>query len=99
MTDNCKGCKKPIIWGITSEGKRIPLDPRPPVYSVIAVEYPKNGGKLVRIKRSPTLMDKTGLETHIREYGVPVGPWLMAAYVSHFATCSDANRFSANRKS
>lgn len=24
----CKGCQTDIIWGTTSEGKKIPLDPR-----------------------------------------------------------------------
>ncbi len=34
----CKGCDKPIVWGVTEEGKRIPLDPKPAVYDVEEVE-------------------------------------------------------------
>lgn len=31
----CKGCGKHIVWGITTDGKRIPLDFRPDVYRII----------------------------------------------------------------
>ena len=30
----CRGCGKSIVFGITSEGRKIPLDPIPPVYDV-----------------------------------------------------------------
>ena len=33
-TSLCKGCNKPIVWGETSEGRRIPLDPGPAIYAV-----------------------------------------------------------------
>ena len=32
MSATCKGCGKAIEWGQTADGKRIPLDPRAPVY-------------------------------------------------------------------
>lgn len=38
----CKGCGKAIVWGETVDGKRIPLDPRPPVYKILAT------GRVVR---------------------------------------------------
>ena len=32
MSQQCKGCGAQIVWGETAEGKKIPLDPKPPVY-------------------------------------------------------------------
>lgn len=68
--NHCKGCGKEILWGITPSGKRIPLDPKPPVYLIKG--DPTRNGHPVAVER-------------IRQ-----------VHVSHFATCPQANHFSAN---
>lgn len=44
----CKGCGKEIIWGTTIDGKKIPLDPRPPVYA-----YDADNEECVRLGHAP----------------------------------------------
>ncbi len=31
----CRGCGLQILWGQTKDGKKVPLDPRAPIYQVI----------------------------------------------------------------
>lgn len=45
----CKGCGKKILWGITRQGKQIPLDPKPPVYLVKG--NPRDGHQPLEIER------------------------------------------------
>lgn len=66
----CRGCNREIVWGTTEDGKKIPLDPRAPVY--VSIRQDASGDLL--IKRTSMSM------------------------VSHFATCSAANRFSGSNK-
>lgn len=35
---NCRDCGAPIIWGCDDNGKRVPLDLRPPVYRKVALD-------------------------------------------------------------
>ena len=69
----CRGCGKEIIWGKTEDGKKIPLDPVPPVYRFF-------------VTMEEDLQDNA-VERAGRNY-----------MVSHFATCKNANDFSASRK-
>lgn len=68
----CRGCGKKIVWGVTLAGKKIPLDPTPPVYRSTEGQQINTDG--VFIERASD------------------------AYVSHFATCPNANDFSGKNK-
>lgn len=61
----CGGCGKQIVFGTLPNGKRVPLDPSAPVYSVA------EDGTCDRVQ---------------------------GVMVSHFATCSHANDFSASKR-
>ena len=47
-TSPCKGCGRPIIWGITPDGKRIPMDARAPVYALTGEKNPGQPDGVVR---------------------------------------------------
>lgn len=49
----CKGCGKEIVWGVTEDGKRIPLDPKPPVYRLVD---PEGQYTTRRVERDRTAM-------------------------------------------
>lgn len=72
MSDaTCRGCGRRIVWGMTVDGKKIPLDPTPAIYQFI------DDGSM-----GPTV-----------QRAVP-----NTFMVSHFSTCSQANKFSGRNR-
>ena len=55
-----------MVWGVTPDGTKIPLDPRSPVYRLTGVFH----GDTAEVRRDAS------------------------ALVTHFATCSQASKFS-----
>ena len=95
----CRGCGRPIVWGVTADGGRIPLDPRPPVY--IVTDWRQEGEVIdVRVARSGT-MKTIAAGSAIAPAAGPIkveGCAGIVALVSHFATCPKASEFSGGRK-
>jgi len=66
--DECKGCGKPIIWGVTSPGKAVPLDPAPPVYHVVADSASKSGFSAIRLARENHMVSHFATCTHANDF-------------------------------
>lgn len=62
----CRSCGRPLIWGVTMQGRRMPVDAKPQ-------------GK--RIVLEPAIKDD-----------LPPLATVVDVYVSHFATCPNAEQ-------
>lgn len=80
MTGSCRSCHAPVVWVITAAGASMPLDPEPVVGGNI--EYTgrtrrtRNGGMAPEVSYVPTQGSLIPEDT--------------PRYVSHFATCPNA---------
>lgn len=82
----CRGCGKEIAFIKTEKGKTMPVDPEP-----VWVKQEKGGKPFIQVDGNYV-------------YGWIAGDAeddpdsnLIAAYVSHFATCEQAERFRGRR--
>lgn len=55
----CRGCGKEILWAETNHGKKIPLDPKAPVFSVVS-----DNGKLIAVIPSGGLIGERFYVSH-----------------------------------
>ena len=78
----CAKCKKPIVWVYTEAGKRMPMDPLPAATGNIV--YSGDGPDRVRVLKKEDEGDLflQGLQR----------------FVSHFATCTFADRFRNTKR-
>lgn len=87
----CSSCRRPILWCVTEGGKRMPIDPEPHADGNVV----KTGatdlvyGKPVPVVRVLDDATMTLFDT------VPAG--VEPRFVSHFATCPDADKHRTGR--
>lgn len=80
----CSSCGKEIIWAITDNGKRMPIDPDPDAHGNVRLSFGRRGEA-----PSAKVLGKKDLAE--REEGAHL-------YRSHWATCDDADRFRGRRR-
>lgn len=52
MSAVCRSCQRKIVWAVTENGKRIPLDDVAPTYTVRTIQNPETGEYEDRAERS-----------------------------------------------
>lgn len=82
MSDTCRSCDAPILWGATAKGRRIPLDPEPVA-----------GGNL-ELERLVTPIASVLRVRYVAKEDIHPD---IARHVTHFATCPNARRHRRNR--
>jgi hypothetical protein len=81
MSSKCKSCGKSIKWVETLGGKKMPVDPE-----IIAV-IPTSSGDTTIVTDKGVVVKGNKEELKALAEGIAV-----AGYVSHFATCKDADQ-------
>ena len=83
MSSSCSSCGRAIVWAISPNGARLPLDARPmTVYALDAATDPPKAVKVLDVATD----------------GPPV-ELPAPLYISHFVTCPDRDKFSRSKSS
>jgi hypothetical protein len=82
-TGRCSSCSKPILWGVTSKGKRIPID----------VDPAPNGNIRLKIDGAALRVDVLNFvqRDEAKARGEPL-------YITHLASCVDGDQFRKARQ-
>lgn len=81
-SSTCRSCGRPIVWGETEAGKKIPMDPEPSIDGNLTRTASTVDGRIhYLIKYYKRARETPGVTT----------------YKSHFATCPDAKNFRRPR--
>jgi hypothetical protein len=90
-TGACTACGRPIVWAVEAQtGKRVPLDPAAPTYSVRIA-----GGDAGR-PRTVCLNSKDHLSRQAARGDDTVRG--VAIFVSHFSTCRNVEQIKEQQK-
>lgn len=81
----CRSCGKEIVWVITFSGKRMPVDAG-------AVSFIADSGKEIFVTSNGAVVHGTRIE------GGSGRPDVRTGYISHFATCPNADQHRKPRK-
>jgi hypothetical protein len=79
----CSTCRNPIVWAITRDGVKMPVDP-----------YPADNGNVqlaVQARELHAAVLKAGPARRTRTLGIPL-------HLSHHATCPNADQHRRRRR-
>ena len=80
----CRSCGEPVIWTVTEEGKRMPVDRDPPANGNLFLESARDGDGRVEYRSRVVKPEEE-----------PERP----RYLSHFATCPQRTAWRRPRAS
>ena len=52
----CKGCGRPMEWGVTEDGKKIPLDPKPIIYAISSAERVDGMVRVIKLTKGEAMV-------------------------------------------
>lgn len=86
--ERCRSCKKPILWALTENGRRIPIDPEPVENGNILLQH--------RPANIPLAVYQTKeMLAALHEHG---GLQQYRLYLSHFVSCPQAKGWRKPQK-
>ena len=85
MTEVCASCKAPVLWVLTENGKRMPVDSEPVTHGNLVLSHRRVSEPPTALVQGPLEIDRLRAE---HERSPQTGP--LALFVSHFSSCPHA---------